>query len=214
MKHLQLHGVLADKFGEHWHLDVRNPAEALRAVAANHPTFLTHLIASQDEGVGYRVIIGERDAALNQLGDPSGTETIHLVPVISGAKDGLGGILIGGLLIAGAVASGGAGMGLISAYDAGFAASGLTGGLSMAAGSLAWSIGVSLVLGGVSQMLAGNPASDNSMQSTTGEGLPSYHFNGPSNRMKEGGPVPLGYGRMIVGAMPISAGISTEAVTT
>ncbi len=40
--------------------------------------------------------------------------------------------------------------------------------------------------------------------------LPSYTFNGPINTTAQGNPVPLGYGRMIVGSAVISAGITAD----
>ncbi|MNL81044.1 Bacteriophage lambda tail assembly protein I [compost metagenome] len=38
----------------------------------------------------------------------------------------------------------------------------------------------------------------------------SYNFNGPVNTTAQGNPVPLLYGRMIVGSSVISAGIYAE----
>lgn len=39
------------------------------------------------------------------------------------------------------------------------------------------------------------------------ENKPSYNFNGAVNTTAQGNPVPLGYGRMIIGSAVISAGI-------
>ena len=40
----------------------------------------------------------------------------------------------------------------------------------------------------------------------------SYTFSGPVNTTAQGQPVPVGYGRLIVGGAVISAGITTEEI--
>jgi predicted phage tail protein len=42
------------------------------------------------------------------------------------------------------------------------------------------------------------------------ENKASYNFNGPINTTAQGNPVPLGYGRKIVGSAVVSAGIYSE----
>lgn len=72
-----------------------------------------------------------------------------------------------------------------------------------------------LVAVGVSMMLAkpppmvspaaiANPSADFS-GSPTGGGEPSYMFGGPVNTIGEGGPIPVGYGRLIVGSHQVFA---------
>lgn len=72
------------------------------------------------------------------------------------------------------------------------------------AGALS-NVGFMLMMSGVTQMLSPQPKG-----LSTGNGVsnePSYAFNGVVNTTAQGGPVPLGYGRMIVGSAVISAGI-------
>ena len=66
-----------------------------------------------------------------------------------------------------------------------------------------------VLLGGVSQLLFGpaNPTSSSSGEKANN--LPSYLFGGQVNTMRQGGAIPLLYGKMIVGSQMISAGIST-----
>ena len=68
-------------------------------------------------------------------------------------------------------------------------------------------IGASLILGGVVQMLTPVPRGTKN-KSVSNE--PSYSFNGAVNTQAQGNPVPLLYGRMIVGSAVISAGINAE----
>ena len=66
-----------------------------------------------------------------------------------------------------------------------------------------------MVLGGVVQLLSPQQSYD-SASSVSPENKPSYNFNGPVNTTAQGHPVPLCYGRMIVGSAVISAGLETR----
>ena len=44
------------------------------------------------------------------------------------------------------------------------------------------------------------------------ENKPSYSFNGAVNTTAQGHPVPVGYGRLIVGSAVISAGIDVDEI--
>ena len=55
----------------------------------------------------------------------------------------------------------------------------------------------------VSPQQIANPSADFEAPPDTGGGEPSYTFNGPVNTIGEGGPVPVGYGRLIIGSQQI-----------
>lgn len=201
MRSIQLHGALADKYGSLWTLDVKTPAEALRAINANRPGFLHHIYHSADDGVAYRILLDGRDMEVDELTGPFGRETFHLVPVVMGAGDGRNiakavvGAIIAVVAIALAPASGGGSLGL--AKPAIF-------GLSY--GTIAL-FGVSLALSGISGILANAMAPENTDKPAN---KPSYAFNGPVNTIAQGGCVPVGYGELIVGSYVISGGIETQ----
>ena len=69
-------------------------------------------------------------------------------------------------------------------------------------------VGVSLMLSKPPPMVTpaaiANPSADFS-GSPTGGGEPSYMFGGPVNTVGEGGPIPVGYGRLIVGSHQVFA---------
>lgn len=194
-----LHGELAKKFGQEHVLAVSSPAEAIRALCANFPDFFAFVSASEQRNVGYKVLVdNETMPALDAVGLPF-AKTMEVVPVIGGAKNGLLGIVIGAALIGAAFLTGGA-----SLAASGVAFSGL-------AGQVAFGLGVSMVLSGVSGMLAPAPKASAGAAEVTNK--PSYTFNGPVNTTAQGNPVPLGYGRMIVGSAVISAGITADDYT-
>lgn len=195
MKTVRLAGELGEKFGAEWQLDVCTPAEAIRAIGANRPGFHAHLIASQERGVAYAVLLDSQDIGEAQLSMPCGREVIHIVPQVAGAGSGLRMIL---------------GVALIAASPY-LPAGPLISGFSFSVSSIASSIGLNLLLGGVAQMLAGDPKPPASADQAP-EGVPSYFFNGPATTTQQGAPVPVGYGELIVGGYPVSAGVRSDNV--
>lgn len=191
LKTIRLGGELGKRFGRVHRLAVESPAEAIRALSANHPDLRSYMAESDADGVGYRVIVGKADmAGLDHLHDPSGRLEIKLVPVVRGGKGGLFEVFAGVALIAAAAIAGPMGYGLVGTAIA----------------SMAFSVGVSLALGGISQLLSPNP------KSTSTEA--SYIFGGPINTLAAGMPVPIMYGNLIVGGAVISGGITVDQVPT
>lgn len=196
MKEVRLYGHLAKRFGRVHRYDVRSPAEAVRALCATLPGFRQHVIAHSKPG--YRVLDGKSTRDLETLALPA-DGVIKIVPVTAGAGRAVGSIILGVALVAVGVMTGGAGLALGAAWAAGGAAF---------AGALAFNVGMSLILGGVAQMLAPQPKTPGAPERP--ENKPSYAFDGPVNTAAQGNPVPVCYGRLIVGSQVISAGMSTE----
>jgi predicted phage tail protein len=196
MRKVILRGELGKLFGRvHW-FDVKTPAEAVRALCANFPGFEQHLVTSDPEQVRYRVGADRRRVDPDQLHDPLGAEAISITPVLAGAGDGFWSVLAGVALIGLTIATGGFGG---AAIIGGITWAGVVGGL-----------GAALVLGGISQMLAPQPETPQGMGDR--ERKASYLFDGPVNTTAQGYPVPVGYGRLIIGSAVISGGITVEDV--
>jgi predicted phage tail protein len=198
LREIRLYGDLGRRFGRVHHYAVSSVGEALRALMANFDDFERTFVG---DGAHYRVWTG--GARLHEAEDVNlptgGREIIRIAPVIAGAKKGgLGSILLGVALIAAAV--------FMPAAIAGIGFFGTT------VGGLMGSIGLSLVLGGVAQMLAPQPKNEAGSQES--KNSPSYVFNGAVNTTAQGQPVPVGYGRLIVGSAVISAGLSTTDIPT
>lgn len=188
MKTVKLLGELGKKFGKSYKLDIMNPAEAVRALCINFPEFKKHLIESEKRGVAYKVLIGKEAIGADDLHNPSGKDVIKFVPVLQGAGgNGVFQTILGIALIAVAFTPIGA---PFKAYLI--------------------PLGASLVIGGVTQMLTPVPSINTSDQNNSPDNKPSYTFNGSVNTSAQGYPVPVGYGRMVVGSAVISAGIVAE----
>jgi predicted phage tail protein len=190
MKTVKLLGELGKKFGKSFNLDIKNPAEAVRALCVNFPELKDHLINSEKRGIGYKVLVGSESQALDDLHNPSGKQTIKFVPVLMGAGGGLTNVIIGAVLVV-----------------AGFVASFTP---FAAASPYLYAMGVSMMIGGVVQMLTPVPKVSSQEMNNQPDNKPSYIFNGAVNTSAQGYPVPVGYGRMIVGSAVISAGIFVE----
>ena len=219
MKRIMLHGELGRQYGESWDLDVRTPAEAVFAINVNRPGFTRHLIDSARDGVSYQILLDDQELDPAALQHPFGPEVFHLVPVLQGASaDGRATtkVVIGAVI---AIASVGIGM---AAYGGGAAAMGavVTKGaigaamaesalLGMSYGTIAL-MGASLMFGGISQLLAQTPK-----DAMDANKAGSFAFTGPQNTTAQGGPIPVGYGELMVGSVVISAGIrvSGEAIS-
>ena len=159
-------------------------AEAIRALSMQMPGFRRQM----NEG-WYQIRIAGDDTAPEavyarlheQLGE--GT-VIHIVPRLAGA--GKGGLQI----VLGAAANVG---------------SFFTAGASMA---LWGSLGASMILGGVAQMLA--PKAKTPDYRATDNGRQNTYFSSLDNMIAQGNPMPVPYGEMLVGSRRISQDISTR----
>ncbi|HGH4637927.1 TPA: tail assembly protein, partial [Enterobacter bugandensis] len=131
----------------------------------------------------------KKNIGKDDLGYPVKKDVIRIVPVIIGSKKaGLLQTILGAVLVVvGAVATFGFGQ--------------------------AWGVNVmlaggSMIAGGVIQMLSPQPGGLASKQSADNKA--SYAFGGVTNTAAQGYPVPLLYGRRLIGGAIISAGIYVE----
>tara|TARA_Y100000034_G_C6769989_1_gene343470 strand:- start:222 stop:851 length:630 start_codon:yes stop_codon:yes gene_type:complete len=208
LKQIKLYGELADEYGKDWALDVNSPSEAVRALCANNPSFKKFITSSQDRGVGYKVMVGKSYIENNQvdLYNPSGKQEIKIIPVVLGAKSKWAKqIFYGVLLIVAApyvvTALAGTPLGQAVVYTT---AAGLEITAAMLAGGVMASIGVNLVIGGIGGLIAPTPEDE----------IDSYMFNGAVNTTRQGLPVPICYGQLMVGGAVISSGVDTETWET
>ncbi|NID14405.1 tail assembly protein [Luteibacter yeojuensis] len=181
-----LDGPARKRFGREFslHLDTKSPREAVRAMCTVVPGFRAYLEGAHQRGIEFAVFRGRgaraENIGLGQFDDPAGS-VIRIVPVIKGSKRaGVLQTIIGIILI------------VVSFW---------TGGSTLATG-------ISLVAGGVVQMLSPQPKLGKAADSSDNQS--SYVFNGPINTSAQGGCVPTAYGRVRVGSAIISAGMEAQ----
>ena len=213
---------LGERYGsEHVYFNLRSPAEAIKLLCINHPALQKELTEAHQHGVGYTLVQAGTFLGYDDLQLPLGKNDLVLAPVIAGSGGSTGQILAGVGLIALSFIPIGAGI------AAGVTASGgIFGGAAAFAGQAALSnaifaIGTSLVLGGVSQMIAPQPiiptlqnrtapgqntnASGPQGVSRATSGQQSYAFSGPANTVGVGATVPLVYGKLLIGSHLLSS---------
>ena len=198
MRVIKVYGSLAKFLGQRsFRAAVSTPAEAMRFLVANFPGLREHMAEKY-----YKIGVGKIDLDVGdqpeQLHYPTGkAEAIRIVPVIGGAKGGGGGLLktiIGVALIAISFIPGLQGVAIA--------------GTKILVSTALLTVGASLALSGVAQMLT--PVPKTSYDET--DPSKSYNFSGIQNVTRQGVPVPICYGEVLVGSVVISAGISAEDI--
>ncbi len=201
MRIVKVYGPLARFLGQRsFRFEVKSPAEAIRLLMANFPRLEAH-IAEHD----YKISVGRLQLPIGDHPEyihypTADNETIRIIPVIGGAGDGVGQIL--------------AGIGLIAASIL-FAPAGLLAGGLFTLGAqvvpIVAGIGVSLALSGVSQLLTPTTTLATGTDSDF-DPRKSYSFSGIQNVARQGVPVPIVYGEVLIGSIVVSAGIDVDAV--
>ena len=190
MSIVKLHGKLGRFVGkDEWKLNVSSVGEAMHAVnSQSNDSIRKFFLKRENMYSGYDVLINNvktnpsENVKFNDLTiSRDDIERIDIIPVLEGSGFGSwAGILMGGV------------------------------GLFYSNSPSAALTSIMLMVMGVSNLLSeppelpaqkaiANPSTDPTKLAN------SYLFNGPVNTINEGGPVPLGYGRLIIGSQVIMA---------
>ena len=188
MKTIHLHGVLADKFGEFFRLDIQSAREATHAIASQLPEFKMFMLRAEQDGMRFAVFADEVNERGNlcesELDNMTAASVIHVVPKVMGS----GGDAFGWLqVVAGAVLVG------VGVFVPG----------------MQWAIGagVGLMIGGAASLLM--PTPELGQQDEDGNRA-NYGFGGAVTTVAQGNPVPILYGERYIGGFIVSAGVYTE----
>ena len=221
MTNITLHGEIAEQVGkENWSLNVTSIKEALRAIQVlSKGKLLKYLIGAAEGSVEYKILVNKREMMMAEdlsLERPESIfnselvmineklETLDIVPIIKGAGGGGGNsttkgilaIVLAVILIASGIGAAG---GVTFLGMAG--AAGGTGATVLSAALIG--AGIGLAVTGITLLMMSPPKFDDFRKIDGGGGKPSYLFDGPSNILGEGGPVPVGYGRMKIGSQTV-----------
>ena len=203
LRKIRLYGHLAEHCGQKvFEAVARTPAEAIRFLLCNFP----ELRSIMGEGY-YTVAVGPHTLDLGQspeqLSYPlMAQDDIRIIPVVTGANPFRNILLaIAGIALIGlAFATQGVSLGA-TGFSFGEAA---TFGVKLAA--VGGNIGIGLALTGVAGLLSPTvptPEGDNDPRN-------NFSFSGIQNVGREGVPVPVAYGEVIVGSVVVSAGLNVE----
>jgi predicted phage tail protein len=194
---INLHGELGKTAGrKQWNLNVGSVAEALHAInAQTQDSIRKHLFKRENAYGKYKVLINEKkvepitDLKFNELTvQREDIKKVDIIPVLEGSFDfSMVGIILGGV------------------------------GMLFATTPMGMMTSLMLLTMGISNMLAKPPEMPEQRQIVNPSSDPtalanSYLFSGPVNVINEGGPVPLGYGRLIVGSQVIMSAYDVRYV--
>ena len=199
LRKIRLYGHLAEHCGQKvFEAVARTPAEAIRFLLCNFPELRSIMNAGY-----YTVAVGPHTLQLGESPEQISyplmpDDDIRIIPVVTGANffKKFGAILLGALLVGVAVATGGTGLS--------FGISGFSGGIG--ASAAVGNLGAGLLLTGVAGLLSPTvptPDIDNDPRN-------NFSFSGIQNVSREGVPIPIAYGEVIVGSVVVSAGLNVE----
>ena len=200
-----LHGNLGKEIGKDWKLEVESIPEAMHAINVMTDSKLIKTIIENDkQNVKYRVLVNGKsaisksiekieDAPQSELFIKRNMESLDIVPVLEGAGGGGEDSGKDWMMVMGGALTMGVGFGMESAF-----------------GATLIQLGLFAVITGLSNLLAEPPEFEDFREIDAVNKRESYLFNGPINTYNPGGPVPVGYGRLLVGSATI--GFSQENI--
>ncbi len=200
MKTLILSGAMAKKFGREHRFEVDSLPEMLRAMCFQVPGFKRYMSRAHLDGIRFAFFNGLNNIGLAEFDMCNSGSVYRIEPIIEGGKrGGMLQIVIGAVAIAAAFFTAGAS---VAAWAA---ASGISATVVAATSTALMGLGVSMIAGGVTQMLTPQP--NYSPGQSSADNKANYAFGAPVNTVAMGYPVPVLYGEREIGGAVISAGI-------
>lgn len=189
---IKFHGNLAEALGQEiWNLKVSSVPEALRAVdimtkrklskaiLENEKKNIKYKILADDKNLLSKSISSVEEGLASELSIQKRFKTIDIVPVLEGSGDDAKDIA---LVVGGA---------LMMYYGWGSHPTMVM-------------IGAYAIMTGMANLLSSPPEFEDFREIQQVNKRESYLFSGPINTYNPGGPVPVGYGRVMVGALAIA----------
>lgn len=179
-----LEGALGNKFGRVWNLFVNSPGEAIRLIDANRPGLVSWIKQNAKVYARYRVVCSYENGQRESISEEAyGMRRRAKVIRFVPIPEGASG---GAKFVVGAV--------LVAA------------GVIYGTPQLTY-VGMTLMATGAAQMLTRIPG-----ERPDSKSLNSSYFNGVESTIQQNSPVPLVYGRVLVGSHLISATMTIDRI--
>ena len=198
---VKLLGEMGRRFGREYEFMARSAKDVFSALTHQVKGFSEYMYTAHENNMGFKVISDDPEG-MGYEGMMMSCDRLIIAPVIAGSGGGAGRILLGAALIGMMFIPG------IGAFSTVAAGKGILGG-TMAfttMGSLMFGLGASLILGGISQLLAPEveaPDGDSDKKE-------SFMFDRAAELTTQGYPMPLVYGRFLCQSpLVISSAIET-----
>ena len=196
LRKIKLYGNLAEFCGgqNEFEAVANTPADAIRFLAVNFKGLDKHMSEQF-----YQVKLANTPLDYEEILYPAGYDEIKIIPVVAGSGN-IGKILAGIALI-----------GLGFAFSGGLTFGEFLKAPLLVDGAISWpalagKLGMVLVLQGVVGLLTPTPEVDDS----EGDPRNSFSFSGIQNTARAGTAIPVIYGDVITGSIPVSARVVTK----
>ena len=198
---VKVYGKLRKLVGQSFFdLEIKSPKEAFSFLVNNFQGIKKHIKEQE-----YCIMAGDVRITEDLL-DMQTQSEIKIIPVVHGEFLNF---ILGAAAIFGGKAVAGATAGILGAKILGTTVATL-------AGAALTSIGVNMVIGGVTDMLTPDvqQPQQSGMDQTDPQALTSFNFTGLANVSKQGVPIPIVYGEVMVGSVIVSAGVDTFQINS
>jgi len=202
MQRVILLGDMGQRFGETWEMNVDYIRDIFKLIGCQREGFNQYLIDCHENGTNFTMQRGEEFVGEEELHLSVGNEDIIITPIPAGSKSGIGKILLAIAIVVAVIVIPGA-MAAAASFGTVSAGSAMAAIATSTVGMMAISMAASLAMAGINQMMMPGPEMDK-------ETPDNYLFNGSSEHIKEGLPIPLCYGEMMVGGGVINQTLSTQ----
>ena len=217
-RNVYLEGEIGVRFGREFQIAADSFTDVFRCLKCNFSGFMPYLQECHEKNIGFilevegRPIRNEAEALLlYREGD------MIITPVPAGSKSGPAKILAAVAITVMTAGMGAAAAGFLTVSSTGaittgaaaaFTSAGAFGAALSAAsgtilGQMALGLGINLAIGGIQQMMAPDPSTDNQQDE-------SYIFQGSKQNIAEGDPVPVLYGELRIPGRTISFHTKSE----
>lgn len=184
-RNIYLNGKMGELFGKVWKLNAATVKEAMHGIDVQREGKLKqYLVNCTEEGIQFTVQKGEEFLGYDNLQMELGKDDLIITPIPAGAISDTLKAIIGIALVIGSFF---------------IDPTGSTGLKILKIGMML--VGSMLAMQGITQMMAPDDPSAKE---------DGFAFNGPENTIKQGIPVPLCYGQLMVGGAPINFGFTGD----
>jgi len=185
---IYLNGKMGELFGKVWKLNAATVAECMHGIDCQREGKLKqYLMDCTEKGVMFTVQRGKEFLDYDNLQMNLAEEDLIITPVPAGSANKLGKLIVGFALMV---------IGAMLVMSGGW--------LAVAAGIAVGMVGSTLVNSALAEYMAPKKGMERG---------DAFLFDGPVNNTKEGLPVPLAYGQVLVGGATIAFGFTNREVT-
>jgi predicted phage tail protein len=188
---IYLNGKMGELFGKVWKLNAATVAECMHGIDCQREGKLKkYLLDCTEQGIMFTVQRGKEFLDYDNLQMNLAEDDLIITPVPAGSANKLGKLIAGFILMVGAAF------------------------LMMAGGLSLLAVAGVMLMGMVGSALVNSALSEYMAPKKGMERGDAFLFDGPVNNAKEGIPVPLAYGQLLVGGTPISFGFTNRERTS